>query len=175
MNVELTTDITGDDLTILRDLYINSFPAEERRPWDDIAGQAERRAPKLYAILADGHLAGMLTLWTFSLFVYVEHLAISPSLRGHGVGSDAMRNLIDRVGEKPVVLEIEPPVAHHPETVRRLNFYRSLGFSVIDTDYIQPPYSPGLPSINLHLLATTALPAGSTARTLHKEVYGKKD
>lgn len=175
MNVELTTDITADDLSILRELYMNSFPTEERRPWDDIAGQSQRRSPELLAIVADGRLAGMLTLWTFDRFAYVEHLVIDPALRGHGVGSDAMRSLIDRTGVKPVVLEIEPPVAEHPETIRRLKFYRSLGFSTIDTDYIQPPYTPGLPAINLHLLATTILPAGSTARTLHNEVYGKKD
>lgn len=175
MNVELTTDITADDLTFIRDLYFNSFPPEERRPWENVANPADNKRPELFAVIADGRLAGMVTLWTFDRFAYVEHLAIDPALRGGGIGSAAMRVLIEKVGKKPVVLEIEPPVAERPETIRRRDFYRALGFDTIDTRYIQPPYTPKLPPVHLHVLATTILPAGSTARTLHTEVYGKKD
>ena len=175
MNVELTTDISAEDLTIISELYLNSFPAEERRPWEAIASPAAGKRPELFAVIADGRLAGMLTLWTFDRFASVGHLAIDPSLRGRGVGSAAMRKLIEKTGRKPIVLEIEPPVPERPETVRRRDFYRALGFETIDTGYIQPPYTPDLPSVHLHLMATTILPAGSTARTLHSEVYGKKD
>ena len=175
MNVELTTDLTADDLNVLNDLYSSSFPAEERRPWGSIVSPATAGCPELFAIIADGRLAGMLTLWSFDRFAYVEHLAVDPGLRGSGIGSTAMRELIEKVGNKPVVLEIEPPVDSLPETVPRHNFYRSLRFDTIDTGYIQPPYSPGLPSVPLHLMATTALPRISTAATLHSRVYGQND
>ena len=172
MNIELTTDITAADLALLENLYEQSFPVEERRPWQLIANPAKKDCPKLFAILADGHIAGMLTLWTFEHFAYIEHLAINPDLRGKGVGSEAIKELIAKVGMKPIVVEIEPPTEPLPDTQRRLDFYTKLGFQAIATDYIQPPYAATLPSVPMHLLATAILPVGSTTTTLYKEVYG---
>lgn len=174
MNVELSTTVSADDLKILRRLYEESFPADERRDWGLIESPAKSGCPTLYAILADGRLAGMLTLWSFERFSYVEHLVIDPALRGKGIGSAAMRQIIDEIGQRPLVVEIEPPTASRPETLHRRDFYSRLGFSTISTDYIQPPYSPTLHSVPLHLLATTILPAHSTTATLHSEVYGVK-
>lgn len=171
MNIELTTDITTADLALLEKLYEQSFPVEERRPWPLIAKPSKKDSPKLFAILADGHIAGMLTLWTFEHFAYIEHLAINPDLRGKGVGSVAIRELIEKIGMKPIVVEIEPPTESKPDTVRRHDFYSRLGFQTIATDYIQPPYAAGLPSVPMHLLASAILPVGSTTATLYNEVY----
>ena len=173
MNVELTTVVTPDDLSLLHKLYEDAFPADERRAWRLIESPSKTGCPELFAIIADGHLAGMLTLWNFERFSYIEHLAVAPELRGKGIGAEAMRQLIEKIGNRPLVVEIEPPTAARPETVRRRDFYSRLGFSTIATDYIQPPYSPELSSVAMHLMATTILPAQSTAATLHREVYGK--
>lgn len=173
MNIELTTDITAADLALLEKLYEQSFPVEERRPWTLIANPAKKDCPQLFAILADGHIAGMLTLWTFDHFAYIEHLAINPDLRGKGVGTEAIRQLIEKVGMKPIVVEIEPPTETKPDTQRRLDFYTKLGFQTITANYIQPPYAADLPSIAMHLLSTAILPAGSTTATIYKEVYGQ--
>lgn len=173
MNIELTTDITAADLALLENLYEQSFPVEERRPWALIAKPSKKDSPKLFAILADGHIAGMLTLWTFDHFAYIEHLAVNPDLRGKGVGSEAIREIAEKVGMKPIVVEIEPPTDTHPDTLRRHDFYSRLGFQTIATDYIQPPYAAALPSVPMHLLATAIIPVGSTAATLHHEVYGQ--
>ena len=173
MNIELTPDITAADMPLLEKLYEESFPVEERRPWALIADPSKKDCPKLYAIIADGHIAGMLTLWSFDNFAYIEHLTVNPSLRGKGVGSEAMRQLIEKIGMKPLVVEIEPPTENIPDTLRRLDFYTKLGFQTIATDYIQPPYTASLPSVPMHLLATAVLPVGSTSSTLHHEVYGQ--
>ncbi|MDE6702582.1 MAG: GNAT family N-acetyltransferase [Muribaculaceae bacterium] len=173
MNVELTTVVTPDDLSLLHKLYDESFPAEERREWSLIESPATAGCPALFAIIADGHLAGMLTLWNFDRFSYVEHFVIAPDFRGKGVGSEAMRQLIEKIDNRPLVVEIEPAVDSRPETIRRRGFYSQLGFSTISTDYIQPPYTPSLPSVPMHLMATTILPSQSTAATLQHKVYGK--
>ena len=173
MNIDLSTDITAEDLDLLEKLYEQSFPAEERRPWQLISRPSKTDCPKLFAILADGHIAGLLTLWTFDHFAYVEHFAVNPDLRGNGIGTEAMRLLIEKVGMKPIVVEIEPPTEMQPDTLRRRDFYTKLGFKTIATDYIQPPYADSLPSVPMHLLATAILPPTSTAATLHSEVYGQ--
>lgn len=171
MNIELTSDITAVDRDYLRGLYEESFPVAERRPWELIGSPDHKDRPLLFEILADGRLAGLATLWTFDRFAYIEHLAVHPDFRGHGVGSEAVRQLIEKVAPLPVVVEIEPPVSSDPATVRRADFYARLGFVTVDRDYVQPPYGPNLPSVSLHLLATTTLPAISTASTLRQEVY----
>ncbi len=173
MNIEITPDITAADLALLENLYQQSFPAEERRPWELIVKPAKKDAPKLFAILADGHIAGLMTLWIFDRFAYIEHIAVNPVLRGKGIGSEAIRLLADKVGMKPIVVEIEPPTDAKPDTQRRRDFYSALGFKTIATDYVQPPYGEGLPAVAMHLLATAILPPVSTAATLHSEVYGQ--
>ena len=173
MNVQLTSTLSPADCDILEKIYTGSVPEEERRPWSDICRPATPGCPRLLAFLADSRIAGLITLWRFPRFAYIEHLAIDNSLRGSGIGSLAIRCVIDEIGSLPLVVEIEPPVASQPQTVSRHKFYTRLGFSTIDTAYVQPPYAPGLPSVSLHLMATTVLPSASTARTLHTRVYGR--
>ncbi len=171
MTTEISTDISKQDLPMLEKLYTDSFPAEERRPWKSVVNPESPYGPQLHAIITDGRIAGFLTLWRFERFAYIEHLAIDPAFRSKGSGSSAVRLICELCGMTPVVVEIEPPVESAPDTMRRLAFYRRLGFETIDRDYVQPPYSPGLPSVPLHLMATAVLPPASTARTLHTHVY----
>lgn len=171
MKVELSTDISEEDLCLLYKLYTATFPPEERREWQKIASPSSPGRPALFVILADGKLAGMLTLWDFDTFSYIEHLAVHPDFRAMGVGSQAIKLLQEKIDGRPLVVEIEPPCDTAPQTISRKIFYERLGFSTITSDYIQPPYAPGLPPVGLHLMATTVLPVGSTTKILHKEVY----
>lgn len=173
MNIELTSDITVADLAIIEALYTQSFPPAERRPWAAIASPAKPASPRLFAIIADGRLGGMLTLWIFERFAYIEHFAVAPQLRGKGVGTAVLGLLKEKLGLKPIVVEIEPPVSDDPATIRRRDFYTRNGFQTVTTDYVQPPYSPQLPSVAMHLLATAPIPATSTTVTLHREVYAQ--
>lgn len=47
MNIELTPDITTADLGLLEELYQESFPAEERRPWNLIVNPAKKRQSEI--------------------------------------------------------------------------------------------------------------------------------
>ena len=159
-------------------LYCDAFPAEERRPFDHFLLEPDDklRGPYLHIILLSKGItdkfAGLLTTWQFDDFVYIEHLATMPGLRGSGIGTSVIEGLRGRVG-CPLVLEAEHPSADNPMAARRLAFYDRLGFDVIDSGYIQPPYGPGLPEVPLRLLAdSTDLDAAEVARTLHREVYG---
>lgn len=173
MNIGLSTDITPSDSKLLEQLYIGSFPAEERRPWQSIVSPVNPHGPKLYAIIANGKIAGLATLWLFDDFAYIEHLAVSPEVRGSGIGGNVIKKLRQLAGKREIVVEIEPPTATQPDTIRRRNFYISHGFEVIDTNYVQPPYSPELNEVPMHLMATAPMAPHKTGRTLHTEVYGR--
>lgn len=159
-------------------LYNDAFPPAERRPFSHflLEPDSERRGPYLHIILLSkgmtSKFAGILTSWQFDDFIYIEHLAIMPGLRGGGIGSSIIEGLRSRF-DSPIVLEAEHPADDNPMAARRLAFYHRLGFDIIDNDYIQPPYSPGLPEVPLLLLADAdGLDAVAVRDTLHSQVYG---
>lgn len=162
----------------VRTLYHSAFPAEERRPWNKFTEVASRdpRFSINAVIGSDGEEAGFITSWDFGSFLYIEHFAVDPSRRGSGIGALALRSFVDSCGGRPVVLEVEPPTPDEPMTLRRIGFYSRNGFTLHDDfAYIQPPYSPELPEVELRLMTSgPALPdLREIATTLHSEVYGK--
>jgi hypothetical protein len=57
---------------------------------------------------------------------------------------------------KPIVLEVEPPVDE--DSIRRVRFYSSLGFSILPQVYMQPSYDGVKPSVELKLMTNYNLP-----------------
>lgn len=153
------------------ELYLAAFPPEERRPWPQIADT--ETMPRLWGLYNnEGMFAGFITVWTFERYAYVEHFAVSASQRGSGIGAAAMSALKQALGI-PVVLEVEPPTHPDPMAPRRIAFYERCGFTLLDYDYVQPPYSAGLPSVPLRLMSSDpTLDPADIEHTLHTQVYG---
>lgn len=161
-------------LEILRQVYEGSFPEEERRLWTDVLNPADPAGPHLSGIFREGtdRPLGLVTIWHFDGFDYMEHFAVDSTLRSGGVGT-AVLTALTGSSDRPLVIEVEPPQTS-PEAVRRIGFYTRNGFETVTTDYIQPPYRPGLPPVPLHIMSTRpdALPDTDTViKTLHRRVY----
>lgn len=163
-----------------RRLYVDAFPPEERRPWEQILLEPSDtlRGPFLHTLLLgegiSDRFAGMISSWQFDEFSYLEHFATMPGLRGSGIGSQVLAALVAGF-TVPWVLEVERPTDDNPMAARRIAFYERNGFHVLDYDYIQPPYSPGLPEVPLLLMSTDpGIDPAAVAAILHREVYGKK-
>lgn len=162
----------------VRSLYLRAFPAEERRPLHILSRLLEDPGSgvELY-LIEDGESpavpAGFITLWTLGCGVrYVEHFAIRPELRGGGIGAAAPALLPH---DSLIVLEVEMPA--NPLACRRIEFYRRTGFTLHDAfRYVQPPYSPSLPEVEMKLMTRGNFPQGITicdiANSLRAEVYG---
>lgn len=156
-------------------LFFESFPEEERRPWDDFIRKMEMQEGgfSLHAYLTpEKRLAGFITLWDLDDFRYAEYLATAPEMRGNGLGAKIIRREIEE-SPKPLLLEVEMPETGEMAS-RRINFYRRNGFIAHeDIFYEQPPYSEGLPSVRLMLMTTAPIKdADATIRNLHSRVYG---
>ena len=166
------TPLDPADLAAAEALYLASFPPEERRDWQQIADPA--LMPRLLGVYDDAAaLAGFITIWPFDTFIYVEHSAVDPSRRGAGIGATAIE-LLRRQSELPIVLEVEPPTHPDPMAPRRIRFYERCGLHLLDYDYTQPPYAPGLPSVPLRLMTTDpTLSPRTIETTLHTRVYQK--
>lgn len=158
----------------LQDIYQQSFPTKEQRPVESMARLLTGDTRYGISALLDesGTLIGLLTSWKFETFVYIEHFAITPTLRSSGYGTMALKAFMQSLS-LPMVLEVEPPI--DDTTQRRVQFYRRNGLILYEHNYFQPPYTPGLKGVALKLMGS--IPENkdfvtNVSHTLHKEVYG---
>lgn len=159
----LRTDISPTEMEKLLDLYEASFPVEERRPRQQMPPPDP--AFRFYAV---GEV-GLLTAWDFGGYNYIEHFAIAPEHRGHGVGAQALAAL-----SGAIILEVEPP-EDGELAQRRIEFYRRNGFQLLDYDYIQPPYTPDGTPLPLKLMVRGKLPVSidTAVATIKHRVYNQ--
>ncbi len=152
-------------------LYESAFPANERRPTVQELALDDPRF-EMRIIRHEGNFAGFITLWHFADFVYVEHFATLPELRGHGLGSRTLQTLRHE-STKPIVLEVELP--ENDIALRRMAFYKRAGFVEMPQAYRQPPYTPENDGLPLHIMTTandTSDRFFDTIKgTLYREVY----
>lgn len=167
---------TGQSMKIdcVKEIYLSSFPEEERRPWDEVIRLTDTVGGPFgfYLINCGNRPVGLITAWSFPGFTYIEHFAVLSSRRGSGIGAKVLKMFV-RQQHVPVVLEVEPASAGDLAR-RRIAFYERCGFHAFpDFEYIQPPYSPSLPSVRLMLMATSAkIDLAQVAAVLHQRVYG---
>ena len=116
-------------------LYETSFPDCERwnaADYDRAFGDPHFEADGIWR---GEEFIGILFHWKAGDFHYVEHLAVSPRLRGQNMGSKALAAFSEG---KRVILEIDPP--EDEISIRRLHFYRRLGFVENPQEYIHPSF-----------------------------------
>ncbi len=117
-------------------IYEQAFPICER--WPDGAYRRALEDPLFEAdgIWTRGRIGGLLFHWRGPAFRYLEHLAVTPELRGHDLGSQVLRAFCRREGR--VILEIDPPTDEI--SIRRQGFYERNGFVANPYMYIHPSF-----------------------------------
>lgn len=159
------------------ELYQSAFPEEERRPTKQWL-QLNEENPYFQILLIEheGKFAGIFAYWDFSDFIYVEHFATSPLLRGKGLGRDVMESFVKRHDGVPIILEVELPKTSI--ALRRIGFYERQGFTIINKPYTQPPYPGQTVGLPLHIMSTDAVYASECfdqiVDIIHREVYHVK-
>ncbi len=158
-------------------LYESAFPLAERRStslW--LALPCAEPDFHIDGICLGLRCVGFVAYWLFDGFAYVEHFAVDGSCRGQGVGGKCLAFLRDRVGGRPVVLEVELP-----ETAiarRRIAFYERHGYALLPTAYMQPPYREGGECLPMKLMCSDAHFGRARSEeivvTLRRRVYGVK-
>lgn len=148
-------NLKTEDYPSFLKLYNESFPADERREYDDeehLANFIKMKGGKFHAFAAkDGDLfLAFLSYWTFEGYTYIEHFAVNPEQRGKRIGTLMLDHLFKEVSPN-VLIEVE-----HPETDearRRIMFYEKNGFKVRkEFNYVQPPYQPGKSPVPMLLM-----------------------
>ena len=121
-------------------LYESSFPASERKPLDYmLTGDRSAAFDVLTVSTPDHPVAGMVITVTHGALTMLDYLAVSPELRGQGLGHALLPLISKRIKETHgghLFLEIETPpplcIPRDPcenaeQRVRRKAFYLSAG------------------------------------------------
>ncbi len=150
-----------------------SFPPDERRKKAEHL--AEFNSDFFRSLCLCGEkLVGFLNFWDLDDFVYIEHFAVDPSLRGKGTGTAIMNKALELNQGRIKVLEAEPPELSEI-AFRRIAFYKRLGFIPNPNVYWQPPITAGEPPVKLSLLSTPSLLTqgeySAIKAAIYREVY----
>jgi ribosomal protein S18 acetylase RimI-like enzyme len=118
-------------------LMRESFPSIERRSFED---QKKLLFEDSYNIVLDKdekeNIIAIMSIWEFSGFNFIEHFAVDSRMRGNGRGTSILKNYLNKC-DKPIFLEVEPP--ENDISMRRIEFYKRLGFHLNSFEYLQPP------------------------------------
>lgn len=140
-------------------LYESAFPVEERRDNSEQHRVLKKDDYHFDLIMVDDRFVGVMLYWETDSFVFLEHFATLPELRGRGYGKAALDLLKSK--NKIILLEIEPPV--DDLTNRRYDFYKRNGFIMNPYYHIQAKYHLGDEDFELKVL--------SYPRVLEKDEY----
>lgn len=158
----------------LIELYTDTFPLNQRHTEKDFIALMESNPLfNCEVVLMNNSMIGFINYWDFDDFIFLEHLAVEPPLRGHKLGEKLMK-ILQENHPKPIVLEAERAEdSEYGE--RRIEFYRRLGFETIDVEYMQPPYRPEDKPFPLEILSNHTDYAtdnfDAIKRTIYREVY----
>lgn len=162
---------TDKDYSFVENLLHESFPEAERR--DDVAQRdnVDNCATfTCYLISDDELLVGLITVWKFAGFSYVEHLATSPSVRNKGYGRKIME-VLQQQFPGVIMLEVEKPVDEWSR--RRIGFYQRCGFSLCEKEYVQPSYRKGGETLPMFLMYAGTETIDKEFESIRDEIYRK--
>lgn len=156
--------LTPDDLTAYESLYEQSFPPSERKDMAFMTSGQYAYAYDLWVVSTPCvSVAGMVVVVKHENYAMLDYLAISPYLRGQGIGHDVLPLVREKYQDTCLFLEIESPTPHAPnlqERLRRRDFYVSCGLVpcgvhayIYDTDMELWAYPESAPRVSFEMYA----------------------
>lgn len=127
MKLQLT-DSYKNYIKQIKSLYLEAFPKEERRTFDQLKNLLEKDLAQIKVILYKKDFAGFFILLENEKARLIDYFAIKKDLRGKSIGSKALSLLNDGI---PMIIEIEPVDEKSPNNIqrkKRKSFYQRLGF-----------------------------------------------
>lgn len=150
-----------------------SFPEDELRPREEQRALMDEDYYDIYVERnEEGAIAGFLAVWRFDDFLYVDHFAVNPRLRGGGIGS-RMIGALKEMSDDIICFEVELPETRDAQ--RRIAFYERNGFYLCEGDYTQPPISAGKQALPMKLMASVPIDNARfewIVSELYSKVYG---
>ncbi len=164
---------TEETFAELMNLMEEAFPPEELRIEAKQKALLQRKEYEIYHIKQENQRKGIMAIWDFPEFIYIEHFAIASAYQGEGLGKVALFKMMEWK-KKAVVLEVELP--HTKQQKRRIDFYKRCGFHQNEFAYEQPPLREKAKWLPLQLMShptpLTIERFEACREELYREVYG---
>jgi GNAT superfamily N-acetyltransferase len=147
-------------------IYENSFPFNETRPFEDIVNMLRNdKNYHLIVSLNNNSVIGISLMYIFrSLNIgLLDYMAISPSFRGQGLGKEIFNFTFEKLcsiitNGIGLLIEIQKEnnlLDHQEMTIRknRIGFYNKLGVKLLDkVNYLLPPIYPSNKEEEMYLM-----------------------
>lgn len=130
-------------------LYESAFPLHEKRSHAAKMRALNHANYQLQAWFDEEQFIGLIGMWAFADYCYIEHLAVNDKLRGRGYGKRMLSQFLQQAPR--TVLEIDPLTTDVARN--RLHFYQSLGFKVNHYPHTHPTYHENLADHQLIVLS----------------------
>lgn len=130
-------EIHGQDPAVAQ-LYQSAFPATERVPFMDLLKWPGSQLIGVYTDPEHKTLGGMVDLLEYKGVCQLRYLAISDSLRSHGLGSKILQWLKKTKTDSVIAIDVESdevPCDNLEQRKRRLSFYQHNGFDESEDSY----------------------------------------
>lgn len=153
-----------------------SFPVDEFREYKEQKKLLSRPNYFLKTTLHHDEVTAFCAYYEFDDFIYIEHLACTEKVRGQGIGTQLIRDVMLEAKQRPIILEVEPPV--DILTKRRVEFYKRLGFILNDIPHYQPPLNLTTGTVELRIMSSCQLGderLRKYSQILNTEVYGVEE
>lgn len=147
-------------------LYIESFPLEERRTLMEQEQLLNKKNYKMLCYIKNDILLSIVFYWKISSYTFLEHFAINSSLRGQSYGSKILEKFIEN--NENIVLEIEPITDKISE--KRLKFYEKFNFVVNNYEHYQIPFRKGEKELRLLLMSQEKPLLDNEYKELYKQL-----
>lgn len=97
------------ELRRIKKLYRAAFPRDERKPFRVVPKQLKHGDAELFALESDGEFAGFALVATAKEadIVMLSYFAVEERFRGRGIGSAALKTMMERYSQSRFILEIE--------------------------------------------------------------------
>lgn len=148
-------------ISVINPLYDTAFPLYEQRSYQGRKAILKHNDYYLLSFEENGIFIGFIGCWRIQDYYYIEHLAISPVLRGQGYGQKVLKQFCHDVGK--VILEIDPVIDEISR--KRWSFYQHCGFHKNSYIHTHPSYYP---ENQPHALEVLSYPS-----TIDSEVYSE--
>ncbi|MDE7390786.1 MAG: GNAT family N-acetyltransferase [Lachnospiraceae bacterium] len=122
--------VQKNNLPKLKQLYLSSFPKNERKPFYLMQIWQKRGKMEIMEINNNNEFLGLVITVIFSDLVLIDYFAVCSNLRGSGIGTKAIELIRQRYMGKRIFLEIEKPNRAAPDNgnrLRRKSFYLNCG------------------------------------------------
>lgn len=136
MDMELKRPESRSQWLALYRLYRSAFPRAERKPFSMIVKMWKKGKTDIWCVERQGAFLGLGITINGPEVVLLDYFAIVGKCRGKGVGTAALKGLMDRYAGKGFFLEIENPREPGPDQqlrCRRKRFYLSAGLEELHT------------------------------------------